>query len=380
MKILFPISSYFPSQVGGPSNSVYWMCTGLLKDQNVHTTIVTTKVGIEEEDNIVFNKWYVNKNNKILYTNSSGMLPFKMMLESLKQIKHHDVVHLSSLFYPPSLIISILGIILNKKIVVSVRGELYPFALKSFRPRLKQIFIKIYKLFKKKIVFHATVKKEEEYIKAVFGSDINTVLLPNYILKPKQFKKSKLKENYILYLGRLHKIKGLENLFKSLNISTAFNNSNFKLKLAGKSEGNYKQKLEKLAKELKIEHKIEFLGQIQGVEKENLIANSKFLILPSYTENFGNVVVEALTHGIPVVASTGTPWKILEKHKAGFWVDNSINSLKDIVDYIINMKKEDYLEMCSNAKQLLEEEFDIDTNYIKWSEFYNKFQKSNAKT
>lgn len=375
MKILFPISSYFPSQVGGPSNSVYWICTGLLKDNNIYTTVVTTKVGVETEDNIVLNQWYVNKkNNKILYTNSSGMLPYKMIFESVKQIRHHDIIHLSSLFYPSSLFITILGVILNKKIVLSVRGELYPFALKSFRPKLKQLFIKIYKVFKKQIVFHATVKKEEEYIKEIFGSNIKTILLPNYILKPKQFKINKVEENYILYLGRLHEIKGLENLFKALKNANTFNNSNFKLKLAGKSEGDYKQKLENLAKELKIENKIEFIGQIQGFDKENLIANAKFLILPSHTENFGNVVVEALIHGVPVVASKGTPWKILEEHNAGFWVDNSVNSLKDIIEYVIDIKEEEYTEMSVNAKKLLEEEFDIETNYVKWSNFYYNLQ------
>ena len=45
--------------------------------------------------------------------------------------------------------------------------------------------------------------------------------------------------------------------------------------------------------------------------------------MPSHNENFGNVVVESLSQGTPVIASTGTPWKILEKYHAGYWIKNN---------------------------------------------------------
>ncbi|MFD1062572.1 glycosyltransferase [Winogradskyella litorisediminis] len=347
---------------------------GLKKSNFVETRVLATNAGINASYQIDLDKWHTDKNHKFLFTQSSGLLPIKLIFKSIKTIKKVDILHFNSLFYPPSLLLALINVLFYKrKMVVSVRGELYPFALNTFRPRLKRIFIKIWKLILRKITIHCTVEKEEYYVKSVFGDSVKTVLLPNYIVRPEPIKKDENQEKeYILFLGRLHKIKGLENLFKALQMSDNFMKSGLKLKLAGRGESVYEAKLKALSKALGLHQKIEFVGQVEGYEKEKLIANAYFLILPSFTENFGNVVVESLMHAVPAITSTGTPWSLLEKNKAGFWTENSVEALTKTIDKACALSKEQYIQYSKNAQKLAYAEYDIENNYQNWVSFYKE--------
>ena len=77
---------------------------------------------------------------------------------------------------------------------------------------------------------------------------------------------------------------------------------------------------------------------MEGEEKYKLYANAYFSILVSHSENFGNVVIEALSQGTPVIASKGTPWEQLAE-KAGFWIDNDENSIACCIDISIENGK-----------------------------------------
>ena len=63
-------------------------------------------------------------------------------------------------------------------------------------------------------------------------------------------------------------------------------------------------------------------------------------MFPSHTENFGIVVAEALAHGVPVVASTGTPWAKVEDEQCGLWVDNDPRVIADAILSIATMDLE----------------------------------------
>ncbi|MBK8389049.1 MAG: glycosyltransferase family 4 protein, partial [Saprospiraceae bacterium] len=105
--------------------------------------------------------------------------------------------------------------------------------------------------------------------------------------------------------------------------SKYFQKLSYKLIIAGNNTNLYFKELEELVEKLNLSKSIEFIGEVMGEEKENLLAKSYFLILPSDSENFGNVVIEALAQGTPVITTKGTPWEVLEKRNAGFWVENT---------------------------------------------------------
>jgi glycosyltransferase involved in cell wall biosynthesis len=120
--------------------------------------------------------------------------------------------------------------------------------------------------------------------------------------------------------------------------------------------------------------KVIFKGYVEGEKKEKLLANAKALFLPSISENFGNIIVEALAQGTPVVASLGSPWEVLEKEKSGFWIDNSPEILAKTINDIIMMGIDKYLQMRINARQLCEDKYDVFNNIKYWIAEYNRIK------
>lgn len=78
-------------------------------------------------------------------------------------------------------------------------------------------------------------------------------------------------------------------------------------------------------------------GEVRGNEKERWFANQDVVVVPSYTENFANVIAEALARAVPVIASRGTPWAGLEAHGCGLWVANDAASLAAALERIAGM-------------------------------------------
>ena len=81
------------------------------------------------------------------------------------------------------------------------------------------------------------------------------------------------------------------------------------------------------------------------------------LILPSFTENFGATVVDALSHSKPTLASTFTPWKILEERKCGWWVSNEPEKLAETFKKIAALSAEELEAMGKRGRKLAEEKY-----------------------
>jgi glycosyltransferase involved in cell wall biosynthesis len=175
---------------------------------------------------------------------------------------------------------------------------------------------------------------------------------------------------YFLYIGRLHPKKGLENLITGLSMTDAFLRSENVLKIAGKGKPDYENKLRALVTELGMENKIEFVGQVEGVQKEHLLADALWTIMPSHTENFGLVVVESLAQNTPVIASKNSPWEALNSERLGFWTENSPEALADILTRVLTMSREEYEGYRERGRPFVEQNFDIGRNIGRWVEAY----------
>jgi len=121
-----------------------------------------------------------------------------------------------------------------------------------------------------------------------------------------------------LYLGRLSKEKALEFLFAAWEKVIRQRNDSV-LVLAGGNEINkeYIELLQGLVRSSWFSNSVLFPGSVSGELKNALLQYSCCLLLPSYRESFGNVVLEALASGTPVLASEGTPWKCLPANGLG---------------------------------------------------------------
>lgn len=124
---------------------------------------------------------------------------------------------------------------------------------------------------------------------------------------------------YILFVGRLHPIKGLERLLAALARLDVSRRP--RLLLAGTGSRTYTADLRRHAKALGLRERVEFLGSVSGEALRALYQEATALVLPSRYENFGMVVLEALREGCPVIAARETPWAALDEAGAGRCVD-----------------------------------------------------------
>ncbi len=108
---------------------------------------------------------------------------------------------------------------------------------------------------------------------------------------------------YILFLGRLNPIKGLDLLIESYaKISNKF--PDWRMILAGQNERGYKNILENIVKRYSLEEKIIFPGIVLGEHKASLLSNAELCVLPSYSESFGMAALEAMAYGKPIIITS----------------------------------------------------------------------------
>jgi glycosyltransferase involved in cell wall biosynthesis len=82
-----------------------------------------------------------------------------------------------------------------------------------------------------------------------------------------------------------------------------------------------------LINRLGIEDQVQYLGELGEQDKWAAYRQADIFVLPSYSENFGVVVAEALSEGLPVIATKGTPWEDLLRHDCGWWIDSTSDAL-----------------------------------------------------
>jgi len=105
--------------------------------------------------------------------------------------------------------------------------------------------------------------------------------------------------DYVVYFGRINWKKGLDRLLRAW-----VDVPGWQLVIAGNDEEGYLPILHKVAAESGVKERITFIPRsISGADKEALLQSASLLVLSSYSENFGNVVPEAIVRGVPVVVT-----------------------------------------------------------------------------
>lgn len=368
LSVFFPVRSFYPSQVGGPSNTVYWH-TCALTNNGVEVRVVATTWGIKEGD-VQENVWVEDECGRVFYGKGTASTPM-VIIKALGQIKKCHIVHLNSLFHGLSFMSFFYSRLFypKKRIVWSVRGELSPKALR-FGNRKKNLLLFLYKRFNKKALFHSTSPEESFDIRRKFPY-AEIVEIPNLLLPAERLSLEPKKQ--FLFMGRIHPIKALDKLIKGISLSRLFIARGYKLLIVGthsRKNQSYIVRLHHLIKELNLTGHVEFKGHVVGKSKEIIYAESFSLILPSESENFGNVVVEAMNHGTPAIASKGTPWSILEEHKCGYHIENTPEEIALAIDKMINLDENSYLRMRENAVKLVDSHFNIGTRIKVWIDLY----------
>src|SRR5688572_32948661 len=113
MKILFPLEVFYPSQAGGPANSVYWLARSLSRE-GFEPTVVATNKGIDSS--FPLNRWHETDAGNVIHVRTrSFTFPVRQPLRTLGRLPSVDVVHLSSLYYPAGFLAGLVARLVRKQ-------------------------------------------------------------------------------------------------------------------------------------------------------------------------------------------------------------------------------------------------------------------------
>jgi glycosyltransferase involved in cell wall biosynthesis len=182
-------------------------------------------------------------------------------------------------------------------------------------------------------------------------------------------KKHNIDEKYIiLYLGRLHEIKGIDFLINAY-ADLIQEKKDVILVLAGPDDG-YLNRAKSLVDELKLKDKVKFIGFINGIEKYAAYVDANVLVYPSIFEIFGLVPFEAIMCGTPVIVTDGCGCgELIKESKCGYLVKyGNVNSLKEKMKIVL----EDPQKSCKfvdNGKKFIHED-------LYWGNIVKKMEES----
>lgn len=339
MRVCVVTPSFHPAIVyGGPIVSTYHTYSELAK-QGLEVFVSTTnangrtKLDVECQrflklDDRFFVKYY---DDTVV-----GRFSWRFVLGVWKDIEACDIVRVEDVFstyIPPALIYAKM---LAKPILISARGVLSEWSLYSKRPLLKKIWLEtLIRPFVRNEWWHATSERERAEI-LEFDRNANVVVIPNGIdmhafetVQPLSTREYLAKftgvdspsRPILVSMGRLHRVKGFDVLIDAF-AGLSIDYPRAVLLIAGNDDGERKR-LEAQVARLGLGDRVIFTGEVRGTDKSAFLAGADVFALPSRNENFGNVYLEALAAGVPVVASKCTPWEDLESFGCGKWVENS---------------------------------------------------------
>ncbi|MBW2638130.1 MAG: glycosyltransferase [Deltaproteobacteria bacterium] len=158
----------------------------------------------------------------------------------------------------------------------------------------------------------------------------------------------------VLFLSRISREKGLDQYVPA--IRTVLEEAHLRETLfviAGPDHKGYLATVKNLLRRYDLESHVFLTGMVQGREKLALYKRADVFVLPSYSENYGIVVAEALSCGTPVVTTTGTPWKELEDIDAGRWVTPERGQIAAALRELLEMPKQEREAMGQRGRKLI---------------------------
>ena len=197
-------------------------------------------------------------------------------------------------------------------VVFSPHGMLTPWALGQKRIK-KALALAVYQYRDLKLtnLLHATADSEVQDVRRL-GLRQPVVVAPLGVaidpILPRRTRHDS-DPRIALFVSRIHPKKGLVNL---VNAWAAIKPCGWKMVVAGPDQDGHEREIKDLAETKGVAQDFEFVGAVFGKEKDRLYNQADLFVLPTHSENFGVVVLEALAAGVPVITTKGAPWQALE--------------------------------------------------------------------
>lgn len=305
MKILHVVPTYLPARrYGGPIFAVHGLAQSLAA-RGHEVDVFTTNVDGGDTSDVPLDTRVDLDGVGVHYFPS----PFRRIYWSPRlrraladSIAKYDIAHLHSVFLYPTAAAARAAQGARVPYVISPRGMLVPELIEAKSRWSKTAWLRLIERrnFAGAAAIHFTSEREHEDAKRTKMPLPSPFIVPNGItlsgapaVPPAQ-----RDDRTILYLGRINWKKGIDRLISALPYV-----DNARLVIAGNDEENLTPRLRELSERLGVSDRVEFLGAVGGDRKDQLLGHATLFALASMSENFGNVVLEAMAAGTPVVVT-----------------------------------------------------------------------------
>ena len=337
MRILM-LNYEFPPLGGGASNANFYLLKELAKKKDLKIDLITSSVDKfkKEKFSSNINIYYLdigkNNQNPHFQTNKELLVySLKSYFFARKLLKKNNYNLVHAWFGIPC---GFIATLLGKPYIVSLRGSDVPFYNSRFKNLDKYFFRYLSKLIwkKAKTVIANSQGLKELAQKTAPNQEIQVI---HNGVDTNEFKFSKTKEKSrnlrILCVARLIRRKGIDYLIKALG---KLKNQGFILTIIG--DGKERESLVSLAKKLKIDSKVKFLGPVPHPEIIKYYQQNDIFILPSLNEGMSNTVLEAMACGLPIIATNVGGSRELVKDNGFIVKPKSILEIKNAIENYLN--------------------------------------------
>ncbi|MFA5776857.1 MAG: glycosyltransferase family 4 protein [Parcubacteria group bacterium] len=347
MKILF-FNYEYPPLGGGAANATAYILEEYSKISGLEVDLITSSIDSNYHldkigENIFIHRLPIGKNqNNLHYQSQKDLLVYlwKAYFFSKKLVgkNKYDLSH-SFFTIPCGFISLLLRWQYEIPYIISLRGSDVPgysdrfiFLYKFIKPLTRLIWKK-----SSGVIANSNDLKElalKTNLKQEIGVIPNGINISDFTPDPKKRPDGKL----IITVGasRVTARKGINYLLEAIRTLIS-KYPEIYLKVMG--DGNEKENLEKLAKELGIKKNVEFTGRIPREETFPYYQEASIFVLPSLNEGMSNAMLEALSSGLPLVATdTGGARKLLEEGVNGFII--KMKDSQDIAEKLETLAKD----------------------------------------
>lgn len=336
---------------GGPSRSVPILSKGIAEN-NCSVTLITQRTSD-------MNLHVLEDTNNA----STVILPYGASssdLESAIVNGKFDIIHIQSIWSPIYHRVCNIAKKHGIPYVMTPRGALEPWCMAQKKWKKKIAMM----LYQKRDLQNAaailtTAEMEAMHLREL-GLTSPIAIIPNgidvseYQCRHRDFIHNIKKQ--VLFLSRIHQKKGIEILIRVWKKIVA-DFPDWNVVIAGNGEDAYIEKLKRFISSNGLSDVIEIIPPIFGSAKHKLYMESSLFVLPTYSENFGMVVAEALACGIPVVTTNGTPWTELNEKKIGWCVDLSEENIEIAIREALSLPSEELFAMGQRGSKYITDNF-----------------------
>ena len=368
MKILHVIQNIEKEKGGGVTERNLKLIEYLEKKNNINYIL-----SLKSKNNNSSKEFFLDKNRNysLGFIYARFPLPFPNIFKIAKLVRNADVVHLTSFWTLLNAYVYLFCKLFSKNYIICPAGALIIFGRSKL---IKYIYYQIigkYIIKDCSAIISITKKEKKQFLEKnipsskIFnipnGIDLNSI--ESKKLCKKDIFNFEKKKPYILFVGRLHFIKGPDLLLKAFN-SIADEIADHNLIFAGNDYGMEKE-LKKEAKNSRFAERIHFIGFITGSEKNNLYKNADLLVIPSRSEAMSLVVLEAGLHGLESIFTDQCGLNELSKRNLGKCVKVDSNAISNsILKHLKSYKKIKNLEL-----------IDYVSNNFNWDKVSDKYIK-----